>query len=207
MGKQIHLKNIERLFKKSSIIDFKSLERVIGVKKNSNYAKLLVSNMLKQGKIKKIGKGIYTKFSESSLAVFAFKPAYLGLQSSLSFHGVWEQEVIPVILTTKKVRVGIRKVLDSNILVRNIDKKHFFGYSLLKDGNFYLPYSDLEKTLIDMITFNQTLDDDTLKEIKKKIDKKKISLYLKRYNSRTRKIVQDKLKHLPPKKLKFPKAH
>src|SRR3989344_9138445 len=100
MGKQIHLEKIERLFEKSPVVDFKSIERIIG---KNNYAKLLVSNLLKKNKIKKVGKGFYTKYDESSLSVFAFKPAYLGLQSALSFYGLWEQETIPVILTTKKL--------------------------------------------------------------------------------------------------------
>jgi len=140
MGKIIHLDKVERLFDKSPVIDFKSIERVIGVKKKNNYAKLLISNLLKKGKIRKVGKGFYTKFIESSLSVFAFKPAYLGLQSALSFHGVWEQETIPIILTTKKVRRGIRKIMDSNIFIRNIDKKYFFGFDFVQEGNFYLPF-------------------------------------------------------------------
>ena len=100
MGKQIHLEKIEALFEKSPILDFKSLERIIGKSKNSNYAKLLVYNLLKKGKIKKIGKVVYTKHNEISLEVFSFKPAYLGLQSALSRYGIWEQETIPVIITT-----------------------------------------------------------------------------------------------------------
>lgn len=186
MGKQIHLKKIEELFNKSQIVDFKSIKRIINNKKG-NYAKLLVSNFLKKGKINKLGKGIYTKYPESSLSVFAFNPSYLGLQSALSFYGIWEQETIPVILTTKKVRRGVRKVMNANILVRNIDKKHFFGFELVKEGNFYLPYSDLEKTFIDMISFNQKMDKEIVLNIKKKIDKKKLDKYLKKYNNKIKK--------------------
>ena len=192
MGKQIHLNKVEKLFEKSLVVDFKSVERVIGNKK-SNYAKLFISNLLKQGKIKKVGKGVYTKFSESSLAVFAFTPGYLGLQSSLSFHGLWEQETIPVILTTKKVRTGIRSVMDSNVLVRKIDRKYFFGVEHLKEGNFYLPYSDVEKTFIDMIVFNQSIDGVVLKKIKKRIDNVKLSGYLKKYSTQTKNKVMGRL--------------
>lgn len=180
MGKQIHLEKIENLFDKSPVVDFKSIKRVIG---KEDYAKLLISNLIKKGKIKKIAKGVYTKHSESSLVVFGFSPAYLGLQSALSFHSLWEQETIPVILTTKKVRRGIRKVMGANILIRNINKKYFFGFKLVKEGKFYLPYSDLEKTFIDMVVFNQHLDKKVLKEIKKKLDGKKLKEYLKKYSS------------------------
>jgi predicted transcriptional regulator of viral defense system len=191
MGKMIHLEKIKELFDKSPVVDFKSIERIIGVKKNNNYAKLLISNLLKNGKIRKVGKGFYTKFIESSLSVFSFKPAYLGLQSALSFHKVWEQETIPIILTTKKVRRGIRKVMDSNIFIRNIDKRYFFGFDFVREGEFYLPYSNLEKTFVDMVVFNQKMDDEVIKNIKNKIDKKKLNTYLKRYSVKIRNRVRD----------------
>lgn len=189
MGKQIHLEKIEALFEKSPVVDFKSIERIVGKSKKSSYAKLLVYNLLKKGKIKKIGKGAYSQYNEISLAVFSFKPAYLGLQSALSHYGVWEQETIPVIITTKKVRRGIREVISGNVLLRNIDKKYFFGIEYIKEGEFYLPYSDLEKTFIDMIIFNQKIDKEVLKKIKDKINKGKLQNYLKRYSSGIRRRV------------------
>ncbi len=195
MGKQIHLEKIENLFEKSPVVDFKSVERIIGVKKGkSNYAKLLISNLLKKGIINKIGKGFYTKHDESSFAVFSFKPAYLGLQSSLSYFGIWEQESIPIILTTKNKRRRVRKILGTNILVRNIGKKYFFGFEFVKDGTFYLPYSDLEKTFIDMVVFNENISNDALKEIKKRINKKKLDNYLKKYPKRLRERIKKYLR-------------
>jgi len=189
----MHLKEIEKLFDKSPILDFKSIERIVQdnkKSKKSSYAKLLVSNLIKKGKINRIGKGVYSKYSESSLAVFAFKPAYLGLQSALSFYGIWEQETIPIILTTKKVRRGVRSILDSNILIRKIDKKYFFGFNFIKEGSFYLPYSDLEKTFIDMVVFNQKMSLEVIKEIKKKIDKKRLNQYIQRYSPQLQKQIR-----------------
>lgn len=192
MGKQIYLDKIKELFNKSPVVDFKSIERIVQVKnKNkSNYAKLLVSNLIKQGKIKTIGKGYYTLHSESSLAVFSFSPAYLGLQCALSRLEIWGQETIPVIITAKKVRRGIRTIGGANVFIRNIDKKYFFGWEFIKEGNFYLPYSDLEKTLIDMVVFNQKLDAETIKNIKLKIDKQKLKKYLKKYPPMLQKRVE-----------------
>jgi len=182
MGKQIHLEKIEALFEKSPVVDFKSIERIVGKSKKSSYAKLLIYNLIKKGKIKKIGKGSYTQYNEISLAVFSFKPAYLGLQTALSHYGLWEQETIPVIITTKKVRRGIRSLMGGNVLLRNTDKKYFFGIDYIKEGEFYLPYSDLEKTFIDMIVFNQKIDEEALKNIKKRVNKQKLLNYLKRYH-------------------------
>lgn len=189
MGKQIHLERIEALFEKSPIVDFKSIERTIGKARKSSYAKLLVYNLLKKGKIKKIGKGYYTKYNEISLAVFSFKPAYLGLQSALSHHKIWEQETIPVIITTKKVRRGVRSLIGGNVIIRNIDKKYFFGFDYLLEGSFYFPYSNLEKTIIDFVVFNQKLDEESLKNIRKRINKSKLLNYLKRYPLKIRQRV------------------
>ena len=111
------------------------------------------------------------------------------MQTALSYHDSWEQETIPVIVTTRKVRRGIRSLIGGNVLVRNIDKKHFFGIESIKEGNFYLPYSDLEKTLIDMVVFNQGIDKETLENIKSKINKKKLSGYLKKYSLMIKKRV------------------
>lgn len=186
MGKQIHLSRINELFDKSPVVDFKSIERVVGSSKKSNYAKLLVHNLLSKGKIKKIGKGVYTKHNDISLVVFSFSPAYLGLQDALSHHSISEQETVPIILTTRKVRRGIRKFLGGNVLVRNINKKYFFGFEYAEYGGFCLPYSDLEKTFIDMIIFNQRMDKDVLKRIKKRVNVHKLNSYLIKYPKNVR---------------------
>jgi len=193
MKKQIHLEKIEKLFDKSPVLDFKSVQRIIGHKKKSSYAKLLISNLIKTGKINKVGKGVYTKHFESSLAVFVFKPAYLGLQTALSFYGIWEQETIPIILTTRKVRRGIRSIMNSNIFIRGLDKRYFFGFDFVKEADFYLPYSDLEKTFIDMVVFNQKMSPEVIREIRKKIDKNKLKNYLRRYSFKLRKTIEKKL--------------
>lgn len=190
MGKQIYLEKIKALFEKSPVVDFKSIERIVGKSKKSSYAKLMIHNLMKNGGIKKIGKGVYTIHNEISLSVFSFKPGYLGLQNALSHYGVWEQETIPVIITTKKVRRGIRSLIGGNVLLRNINKKYFFGVEYIEEGGFYLPYSDLEKTFIDMVVFNQNIDKETLARIKKKINKFKLLGYLKKYPLKIRERVK-----------------
>ena len=169
------------MFDNSHVVDFKSIDRLVKEKSKSNYAKLLVSNLLKIGKIKKVSKGHYTKYDESSLSVFCFKPSYLGLHSALSFHKLWDQATIPVILTTRNVRTGRRNSMGSSILIRHISKKFLFGFYYYKDGSFYVPYSDLEKTFIDCIFYRLNLDNEVLINIKGKIDRKKLVAYLKSY--------------------------
>lgn len=188
MGKSKHLEKIRNLFRKSPVVNFRSIERIVRFKRKnskSNYAKLIVHNLLKSGEIKKITKGYYTKYNDNSLIVLCF-PAYLGLQSALSFYDLWEQETIPIIITPKKVRVGIRKILGGNVLIRGTKKKFMFGINYLDDGGFFLPYSDLEKTFIDMFLFKHKINKDVLKKFHEKINEKKLRKYLKVYDGRLR---------------------
>lgn len=188
MGKQKYLREVESLFEKSSVVDAKSIARILRSKRKvKQYTKQLIRNLNLKGKIKRLTKGYYTIHNDPSLAVFCFSPAYLGLQDALSFHNLWEQETIPVIITARKIRQGVRKILGVNALVRRIDKKYLFGFEYNQQGNFYIPYSDIEKSFIDMIYFKEKLSEETVKEIKQKIDKKKLNAYLKNYPEKIRK--------------------
>lgn len=181
MGKIKYISEIREFFKKSPVVSINSLKKFIN-KRNKEYIYLLINNLLKKAEIKKITKGFYTIYEEPSLIVFCFKPSYLGLQDALSIHNLWGQETIPVVITAKKARQGIRRIFgDANILIRRIDKKYVFGFEYIKQGDFYFPVSDIEKTFIDMLYFRQNLSEEALKNIKEKIDKKKLRQYLKKY--------------------------
>lgn len=185
MGKEKYLKHIETLFSKSPVVSYASIERVINYKKKTKaYVKRFINELLKKGKIKRLTKGYYTISDNSSLMVFCFQPAYLGLQDALSFYNLWEQETIPVIITTKKIRQGIRKVLGNNVLIRRIEKKYLFGIEYYQEEKIAFPYSDIEKTFIDMIYFNEKINKETLEEFKKRLNKKKLNLYLKKYSKK-----------------------
>jgi len=182
MGKEKYLKDIETLFKKSPVVSYNSITKIIRNKKPQNqYSKQLIRNLILKGKVRKLTKGYYTSHNDPSLSVFCFKPAYLGLQDALSFHNLWEQETIPIIVTSARVRPGIRRVLGYNVLLRRIDKRYFFGFDYYKENELYMPYSDIEKTLIDIIHFKEKLSVELIKEIEKKINKRRFKSYLNRY--------------------------
>ena len=194
MGKQKYLIKVRELFRKSPVVNYNSIGLIIKDKKNiKQYTKQLIRNLILKGRIRILAKGYYTKYNDNSLSVFAFKPSYLGLQDSLSFHNLWEQETIPIIITSKKVRPGIRKILNSNVLIRRLDKKYLFGFNYYKQGKFYLPYSDIEKTFIDIIYFKEKINNEVLDNIKKKINKNKLNSYLKFYPKRFKKLVLKRL--------------
>jgi len=194
MGKQKYLLEVKKFFEKSPVVDFGSIERMVRSKKNiKQYTKQLIRNLLREGKIKRLTKGYYTSRDEINLIVFCFKPSYLGLQKALSFHNLWEQETVPIILTTQRIRPGIRKVMGLNVMIKRISPKYFFGYDYYQDGDFYFPYSDFEKTFIDMVYFKMYMDREVIKEFRKKIDKKKLNEYLKKYPERMQNLIKKTL--------------
>ena len=190
MGKEKYLKDVKRLFEKSPVVRFSSILRIVRTKKKvKQYSKKLIRNLILKEGIRKLTKGYYTIYDDPSLLVYCFDPSYLGLQDAMSYHNIWEQEAIPIIITPRKVRQGVRKVLGMNVLIRRISKKYFFGFDYCKHKNFYLPYSDIEKTFVDMVYFKEKLSADVIKSIKKRIDKKKLNSYLKNYPEKVKRKV------------------
>jgi predicted transcriptional regulator of viral defense system len=195
MGETIYKKDIENLFKKSPIVSLNSIDKIVKNKGNSkNYTKRIINYLLKKGEIKRITRGYYTNRDEATLAVFCFKPAYLGLQDALSFHNLWEQETNPIIITINNVRQGRRGILGRNVIIKRITKKYFFGIEYYPYENIALPYSDIEKTFIDMNHFRLYMDKEVINAFKEKINRKKLIQYLKFYPLKFRKTVLKKLK-------------
>jgi len=189
MGKEKYQKRIDEMFRKSRIVSYASIKKIVDGKGNSEYAKQLIRNLILKGVIKKLAKGFYSIEENPELLVFCLQPAYLGLQNALSFYNLWEQETIPVVITSRRVRQGIRKVAGMNVLVRRIEKKYFFGVDYTEDSSDYLPYSDIEKTAIDMVYFNEPLSRGVINKIKKRMDKQKLQVYLRHYPKRIRERV------------------
>ncbi len=191
MGEQKHLKRVREYIKKSPVVTASSIKRIIKEKKDvKEYSKQLIRNLVRKGELKKLARGCYTKHEDPSLAVLCYKTAYLGLQDALSFHNLWEQETIPVIITATKPRPGLREVNGMNIMIKRIKKEYFFGYNYYEQESFYLPYSDIEKTLIDMIYFKQNISRQVKENLTKKINKKKLESYLQKYPEGLRKKVK-----------------
>jgi len=62
----------------------------------------------------------------------------------------------------------------------------------LKYGEFFVPVSDVEKTLIDLVYFNEIPSEDVLNEAKHMIDKNKLKEYLTIYPSK----IKDKIRRV-----------
>jgi predicted transcriptional regulator of viral defense system len=178
MKKIKHINKIRDFISKTPVFTSKDIERIT---KNKKYAHLILTKLTGRGKIFRLTKGFYSRFGDPIFSVFCFKPAYLGLYEALSLKNLWEQETNTIIITIKKVRTGKRNILDSNVIIKRINPKYFFGFDYLPYENFYLPVSDLEKTLIDIIYFKEYLPPSLLKRIRKKINSEKLKKYLRVY--------------------------
>ncbi|MEM3556070.1 MAG: hypothetical protein QXF56_05105 [Candidatus Micrarchaeia archaeon] len=156
---------------------------------SKGYVYLAITNLLKSGRLRKLKRGVYTFKDDPMLAEFAFSPSYHGLQDALSLHNLWEQEANTIIITPRKVRVGMRQMLGGNVLVRRISRKMFFGFESMRYHDVWINVSDVEKTLIDFVYFNEPLDEQTIGEIKERVDEEKMGEYLRRCPERVRKGV------------------
>lgn len=184
MGKEKYVSSILELFKKTPVVSSRDIMMMVRKSKKNSYGHLLVHNLIKSRRIKKIVKGFYTVHEDPIVSVYCFKPSYIGLQDALSLHNLWEQESNVVIITSRKIRTGIRRILESNVILHNIKPKYMFGFQLMKYGDFFVPVSDMEKTLIDFVYFGERLDSETVKSVKRNIDIRKMDKYLKQYPKR-----------------------
>ncbi|MDE1825527.1 MAG: type IV toxin-antitoxin system AbiEi family antitoxin domain-containing protein [Candidatus Micrarchaeota archaeon] len=158
---------------------------------SDSYMKVLVHNLLARGEIKRITKGTYTFHDDADVVCFAFSPSYYGLEDALSIRRISEQGTNPVVVTLRNVRRGARNFGNKKYLVYHLDKSLFFGYDLVRRGDFWIPVSDLEKTLIDMAYFKVNIRNELWPEILANIDKKRLGKYLKKYDKKFQKLMHN----------------
>jgi len=176
-----YAKEIEDEFRKSPAFTMNDVKKIIHERTSNAYLKLLLYNLVKKGRLNRITKSTYTYNEDVEAVGFAFRPFYYGLQEALSLRNLWEQETNPVIITPKKVRTGTRAFLGRNYVIKRITRSKFFGFELIKYYDFWIPVSDIEKTLIDFVDFGEKISEETLSEIKKKIKKDVLDEYLAKY--------------------------
>ncbi|MCX6815689.1 MAG: hypothetical protein NT120_02465 [Candidatus Aenigmarchaeota archaeon] len=175
-----HIQRVREFFQKTPVASLSSINLIT---KNKKYSYTLINHLTRKGEIKRITRGYYTIHDDPLLSVFCFRPSYIGLQDAMSIHNIWEQETCPVIITTKKVRNGSRTFLGCNAVIRRISKKYFFGIDYRKNGDFFFPVSDIEKTFIDMVYFNQ-IRRDTARKFTGRLNAAKLKEYLRKYDKR-----------------------
>jgi predicted transcriptional regulator of viral defense system len=151
---------------------------------------LLVNKTLKNKEIRRVGRGVYTFHDDITVAGFAYRPFYYGMEDALTYRNMWTQMSNPVVMTSLNVREGVRKFDGANYIVKRISPKFFFGFDIIKYYDYWIPVSDNEKTLIDLIYYKHGIRKEVLGPLTTSINKQKLEEYLKQYGSRFRKRVR-----------------
>lgn len=67
------------------------------------------------------------------------------------------------------------------VVVHRIAPRYFFGFDYLPYGDFMVPVSDLEKTLIDLAYFGESPGEEVMGKLTQSVDRKRMEGYLARY--------------------------
>jgi predicted transcriptional regulator of viral defense system len=192
-----YTKEFESLFNNNGFPVFTLEDVMLAFKSKGisyNYLRLMLHKYLKSGKIKRISRGIYTFHDDAIVVGFAFRPFYYGLESALNILGFSTQGANNIVITTRNVRPGIRVFEGRNYKLMRIKKEYFFGYKLMQYNGFWVPVSDLEKTLIDTLYFKIGIRNELKPSILKALDRKKLKSYLEHYNKRINAKIYAELK-------------
>lgn len=180
MGKKVHIDKVRRFARTTPVFTARDVESLVGERR---YALLMLHQMVGRGEIHRVTRGFYSLHDDPVVSVFALRPAYIGLQDALSIRGLWEQETNVVVVTAGRARPGVREFLGSRVVVHRIDPSRFFGFDHVRySEGFYLPVSDLEKTLIDLVYFRELPGKELAGELASKADQGVLERYLKRYD-------------------------
>ncbi len=157
------------------------------------YSKLFIQKMLGDGSLSRLGKGVYTFAKDEAVIGFAFSPFYYGLEYALTIRRLWTQVSVPVIITCSKAMPGPRESMGKRIIVRRISKKMLFGFSYVQYSGIFVPVSDLEKTLVDLVYYRIGINGEAA-ELIKDADMKKLMDYAKRagIQKRMRAVVMER---------------
>lgn len=161
----------------------------------STYTERFLAMMTKSGKLYKITRGYYSVHDDPYVAGYAFAPFYYGLATALTQNNLWEQETNPVIISATKAMPRTLRAFNTNISIRRIDKKMFFGYKEIYINKFPVPISNTEKTLIDIVYFNYKVEEYVYENIANKIDRDVLGKYLKKCSARLKTRVLSLLVH------------
>jgi predicted transcriptional regulator of viral defense system len=164
----------------------------------------LLSDMTKRGLLMRLKEGVYyiIPYEQNAelfmtdwhlIAEYLVNDAkyYIGYYAALQIHNLITQPSLKEqIVVSKQIRPSEVKIKEVPFQFIYHNDKHFFGAKKMWIDSFNKVFcSDLEKTFIDMILFNQKMTSEVIREIKKKIDKKKLNTYLKKYSPNIRKRV------------------
>jgi predicted transcriptional regulator of viral defense system len=156
-----------------------------------------LSYLKSRGRIFTVKKGFYATVKDSSVSGFAHSPFYYGLLFALTIRGMWTQHSKPEIMTVGRIRSSKEAIFGDKtnvVFLHHVPIKYFFGFDAVKHGNFTVPVSDPEKTLIDLFYYRKRLSIQNYSGLLMAVNVSKLNRYLKRYDSHTIAVVKNFIK-------------
>ncbi len=151
-----------------------------------------LSRMVRDERIYSVIKGVFSLQKHDELSGFAFAPFYYGGVAALMIRDLIDDQVKMEVMTTRRVKKSFVEIYkgESRVILHHIPKKYYFGFEDFKYGNLIVPVSKPEKTLIDLFYYKRRLSMQDYSNLLKSIDLVLLNKYLRKYDGRTRKIVQ-----------------
>jgi len=147
--------NLIRELEKYAVFNLNIIKNII--KKDNNYAKLVVYRLKKDNFIFEIEKNKYTLKKDAILiSSRIIWPSYISGWSALRYYNLTEQlpQTILIITTRARKKKEI-KFNNSRIVFTKVRQKYFFGYRKERYGEFDIFVADKEKALIDSVLFKK----------------------------------------------------
>lgn len=145
------------------------------------YAKKILHELFKSGKIIRIERGKYTTLDEPYIiATHLTEPCYISMWSALSIHKLTPQIPFSLEIVTTRKRFN-RKIIFKNtpIIFYTAQPEMMYGYvNIIWNEDIRIPVAKPEKTIVDALYF-QTISYEDLSEIINMINKKTLSNYAK----------------------------
>jgi hypothetical protein len=140
---------------------------------------------LEERKLGKIDMSFY-EILKSALELKGVKNWYFGLETALKFNDLTHEFfTVTYIVNDTIARTRIRKIMGRKVKFhRFVGKMFFFGVV-----NHVFPYSDSEKTLLDLYYLGH-YDRGNFESLAKNLSKSKLKSYSKNYDKRVRDVVE-----------------
>lgn len=158
-----------------------------------------LSRMAKSARLYRVSKGVFSFTKSAEVAGFAYAPFYYGGLSALMIRDLIDDQVRMEVMTTRAVRRNSSTAFgEIEILLHHLSREHYFGFDEVVYGNYAVPVSNPEKTLIDLFHYKIRLPLQEYGRLLRAVDAKKLDRYLRAYGSRTSTAVLSFFKRYKP---------
>jgi len=146
-----------------------------------NYAKKILHELFKSGKITRVERGKYTILDDAiTVATHLTEPCYVSLWSALSIHKLTMQIPFSVEIVTTRKRFN-RKIMFNNtpIIFYTAQPAMLYGYeNIIWKENIRIPVAKPEKIIVDALYF-RAIAPEELRDIIAMVNKKLLISYAK----------------------------